>query len=241
MRQCVKYIWICFTFCLGTCYVVSDSFFPLLPYLEWIWGNPSSETYLIPPFLGNVWISSARRCRISRWWLSMPHGQFTSVELLLFRELNFRLAFLSSFNLLERWHACNVLGSCPSSLFLAKWEAMTYLLALAWIPVQHDLAIFADAHMPQMLSLTFRSLEADGRLNRNSVLQLFVIWNLWGLTKPCLWYIVAGGRRSLSLPCSSTVAGSVDNNDNSNGEEEDVVVGLLSGKGGGGIPCHVVF
>lgn len=28
------------------------------------------------------------------------------------------------------------------------------------------------------------------------------------------------------------MAGSVDNNDNSNGEEEDVVVGLLSGKRG---------
>lgn len=37
-------------------------------------------------------------------------------------------------------------------------------LPSAWIPTQRALAIFVDNHMLQLLSLIFRDLEADGRL-----------------------------------------------------------------------------
>lgn len=59
------------------------------------------------PFLGHVWIPSVRHWSFKvvishSGWLSGLCGQFTSVELLPFGELNFRLALLHSFCFLER-------------------------------------------------------------------------------------------------------------------------------------------
>lgn len=141
------------------------------PFWSGYEGIPHLKTYLIPSFPGNVWIPSGRHESFkvvvsNSGRLSMPCGQFTSVELPPSGELNFRLALLSCFCFLERWHAWSVLGSSrSSSLCPAQWEAVIRPWASAWILTQPALAIFVDIHMLQMLSLTLRGLEADGRLN----------------------------------------------------------------------------
>lgn len=59
-------------------------------------------------------------------------------------------------------------------------------------------------------------------------------------------HVFAGGRRSISLLCSSTVGGNNnDDNDNSNGGKDDDVVGYrwdgASLSENGSIPCYIFF